>query len=82
MIGLTGSVEQLKEACKAYRVYFSALNADDEDYLVDHTIITYLMNPDGVLSAFFGQASNSQDIATKVQDVVAQYNRGKAAARV
>ena len=33
---------------KAYRVYFNPTNDDDENYLVDHSIIAYLLNPQGV----------------------------------
>jgi protein SCO1/2 len=38
MIGLTGPFEAVKQACKAYRVYFSTPPdaKPTEDYLVDH----------------------------------------------
>jgi protein SCO1/2 len=70
--GLTGTIEQVKAICKAYRVYFSMMD-DDEDYLVDHTIITYLMDPEGALSAYFGQVSTAEDIANKTKQQMAVY---------
>tara|TARA_R110002003_G_scaffold122_1_gene11021 strand:- start:29972 stop:30550 length:579 start_codon:yes stop_codon:yes gene_type:complete len=44
-IGLTGDYEQIKQTCKAYRVYFSTPSSvkPGEDYLVDHSIYFYLM---------------------------------------
>lgn len=45
IIGLTGTWEQIKQVCKAYRVYFSTPEGvkPGQDYLVDHSIYFYLM---------------------------------------
>ena len=45
IVGLTGSWEDIKAMCKAYRVYFSTPPnvQPGQDYLVDHSIYFYLM---------------------------------------
>ena len=45
IVGLTGTWEQIRAVCKAYRVYFSTPEGvkPGMDYLVDHSIYFYLM---------------------------------------
>lgn len=45
IIGLTGTYDEIKSVCKAYRVYFSTppVVKPGQDYLVDHSIYFYLM---------------------------------------
>jgi len=64
MVGLTGSYDAVKAACKAYRVYFSTPpnTKPGDDYLVDHSIFFYLMDPAGNFVEAFGKSSAAHDV--------------------
>jgi protein SCO1/2 len=68
--GLTGTRDQVAAACRAYRVYFSKADEhedDEDDYLVDHSIIMYLIKPDGEFEDFFTQSVEADEIATRIK---------------
>ncbi|KAK0737571.1 SCO1/SenC-domain-containing protein [Apiosordaria backusii] len=66
-IGLTGTYDQIKAMCKAYRVYFSTPTEvkPGQDYLVDHSIYFYLMDPEGDFVEALGR-QHSPDQAAKI----------------
>lgn len=65
IIGLTGTYDQIKNVCKAYRVYFSTPSVikPGQDYLVDHSIYFYLMDPDGDFVEALGRQHSPQAAA-------------------
>ena len=53
--GLTGTAAEVEAAAREFRVYFAVPDEFDEtmpDYLIDHSIIMYLMDPDGKFSDY------------------------------
>ncbi|KAG6813195.1 hypothetical protein H0H92_013315 [Tricholoma furcatifolium] len=76
-IGLVGSWDATKAVCKSYRVYFSTPpNADPAgDYLVDHSIFVYLMDPAGKFVDAFGQAVPQEDIIVKVRESIDEWKK-------
>ncbi|KAF8883400.1 h-sco1 [Infundibulicybe gibba] len=73
--GLTGAWDATKSVCKSYRVYFSTPpNADPAgDYLVDHSIFVYLMDPRGAFVEAFGQSVPAEDVIAKVDEAIAEW---------
>jgi len=45
--GLTGSVDEIASAAKAYRVYFRKADGGSDNYTVDHSVFVYLMDREG-----------------------------------
>ncbi|CAG8815552.1 38853_t:CDS:2, partial [Gigaspora margarita] len=69
MVGLTGTYEQIAKVAKSYRVYFSRppkVNPDDE-YLVDHSIFFYLMDPNGQFVDAYGKSTTADGVTDSVK---------------
>lgn len=84
MKGMTGSLEAIKKVSKAYRVYYNKTSDSDEDYLVDHSIIHYLISPAGEFITFFSKSFTAEQMTAAMAEQMytwqqshPEYHRGK-----
>ncbi|CAN6674041.1 protein Sco1p, mitochondrial [Trichomonascus vanleenenianus] len=75
ILGLTGTYDDIKQTCKHYRVYFST-PADlkpGQDYLVDHSIFFYLMDPQGQFVDALGRNNTPKEASDKIKQHIKEW---------
>lgn len=81
-LGLTGSPAEIGTTARAYGAFFrkaAAVGSDKDDYLIDHSTYTHLIDPDGNLRVLyrFEQLPETDKIAEDVQRVLDMQSPGK-----
>ncbi|MGL1921265.1 MAG: SCO family protein [Hyphomicrobiales bacterium] len=68
-IGLTGSVEQIAKAAKAYRIYYAKIPEEDSEigYTMDHSAYTYLMDEDNKYLTHLAPNSEIEDMVKQIR---------------
>ncbi|VDP68464.1 unnamed protein product [Echinostoma caproni] len=75
LVGLTGTKEQIDKVAKLYRIYYSAGPKDVEgDYIVDHTVVMYLMDPNGQFSDYYGQNKTAAEMTRNILSKMANFS--------
>jgi protein SCO1/2 len=73
MVGLTGSVAQVSETARRYRVFYSKVNRPEmTDYLMDHSSFIYVIGREGKVRALLRPQSSPEDIATTLRGQLGQ----------
>ncbi|SCA58208.1 Classical-complement-pathway C3/C5 convertase [Candidatus Terasakiella magnetica] len=70
LVGLTGTVEQVTQTAKAYKIYFKKVVEEGkpaDEYLMDHSAFQYLMGPDGKYVTHFPHGISPEDMAEKLK---------------
>jgi protein SCO1/2 len=63
-VGLTGDAAEIREAARAYRVYYEKVErADKSDYTLDHSAFIYLMDRGGRYLGFFPPGTSAERLA-------------------
>jgi len=65
LLALTGSAEAIARAAAEYRVYYAKRPEPGGDYLMDHTAVIYVMNPEGRFTASFTSEDPPEQIAAR-----------------
>lgn len=69
VVGLTGTPEQVAAMTKAYKAYYQK-RGEGEGYMVDHTTVTYLMDPKGRFVKPLTHAMSPDQMAEQIRQAM------------
>ena len=70
IIPLTGSIQQVNQMIKTYRVYAQKVETDDGDYTMDHTASVYLMNSNNQFDGTISFGENPEIVIKKLEKLI------------
>tara|TARA_R110002167_G_scaffold333501_2_gene540600 strand:+ start:910 stop:1542 length:633 start_codon:yes stop_codon:yes gene_type:complete len=71
IVGLTGTPDQIDTAAGNFRAYYArAGEANDPDYLMDHSALLYILDPDGRFAAFVSTGDDVEAIVAKLRGLI------------
>lgn len=73
LVGLTGTDDQVAAAAQAWRVYYArseGSGSGDEDYLMDHSTIIYLVDPEGRYLSHFRHGTDPAEMAEGIRSLM------------
>ncbi len=71
LLGLTGTVDEIRAVAGSYKVYFAKREQPGtSDYLMDHSALTFVMDPDGNYVRLFSSRDKPEDIAKSLASVL------------
>jgi len=75
LIGLSGTEKQVDAAAKSFRLYFSKgmYGESDEDYLLDHTVVIFLLNPENKIEEYFTQSKSPGQIIFETHQAIKKW---------
>ncbi len=75
-VGLTGTPEQVRKAGQAYRVFYRKTDEKSaSDYLMDHSSIVYLMDPEGRYLKHFAYGTPPEKMAEGIRKAIEKYEK-------
>eukprot|EP00667_Euglena_gracilis_P014336 EG_transcript_14855 len=77
IVGLCGTPQQVQAAAQRWRVYYSVPDAHtkDDDYMIDHSVVGYLVQPNGLLAGVYPQEFDTDDMVESIHRRMVKYDR-------
>ncbi|XP_058085753.1 protein SCO1 homolog 2, mitochondrial isoform X2 [Magnolia sinica] len=66
IVGLTGSIDAIRQIAQEFRVYFKKVEEDGEDYLIQSSHNMYLMDPNMEIVRCFGVEYDAEQLAEAI----------------
>ena len=71
ILGLRGTEEQTKQVATKYKTFYEKVSLKSNQYVIDHTAFTYIMNRAGKYLAFFPPGTSPERMEVMVREALA-----------